>query len=134
MIVSDIWEPDLRSELVDRVVYAVSTKLVDSTTLKIVIDKAIAAKKEYADTGGRRGKDSNWTTLATWLKGVYEQNQIKWTSTKGAVEPRPRQRSVADLLGDKTAAEAMGDGGGRVQLGSLKELIDGAREANPSLR
>lgn len=130
-VVSEIWEPDLRSELVDRIVAVVSSRLVDAITLKAVIRKAIAEKDEYDRTDGKRGKSAYWKTLAIWLKGVYEQNGLKWTSTKGAVEPRPKQPRVAPADLAEVAAEAGGEfdakPAGRLNAGNLKGLLDGYR-------
>lgn len=88
-IVAKIWEPDLRSELVDRIVAAIAAGWTDKKSAKAAIKKAVDARNEYDRSGGTRGKDSVWKPLATWLKGVFESNGVEWTPTASAIEPRP---------------------------------------------
>ncbi len=90
-IVARIWEPDLRSELVDRIVGVIGAGWVDVRATKAAIRKAAEARADYERTNGTRGVDSLWKPLATWLKGVYEANGAAWTPTASAIEPQPKQ-------------------------------------------
>lgn len=89
-LVAQIWEPDLRRELVDRVVVAFDRNWIDAATLKAAIAQAKDKKREY-ERGGA-GADSIWKPIASWIKGVFEANGVRWTPTASAVEPRPRRR------------------------------------------
>lgn len=88
-IVAQIWEPDLRSDLVDRIVYARVSGWIDQPTIKAAIKKALDSRAEYERSGGQRGRDAVWKALAVWIKGVYESNNVAWTPTRSAIEPRP---------------------------------------------
>lgn len=88
-IVAQVWEPDLRSDLVDRIVLARVNGWIDQPTIKAAIKKALDARAEYERSGGQRGRDAAWKSLAVWIKGVYESNNAAWTPTRSAIEPRP---------------------------------------------
>lgn len=88
-IVAQIWEPDLRAALVDRIVAAVVNGWIDEPTLKAAVKKAKDAVAEYERSGGQRGRDSIWKSLAVWIKGVFETNGVEWSATRSAIEPRP---------------------------------------------
>lgn len=94
-IVDKIWEPDLRRELVDRIVYAFDHNWIDGATLSAAISKARAAKSDYERTQGAIGRDSVWKSLGCWIKGVFAANNERWTPTGSAVEPRPVPKPVA---------------------------------------
>lgn len=97
MIVSKIWEPDLRRELVDRIVYAFDHNWIDAATLKAAISKAKAAKNDYERSQGAVGRDSVWKSLGCWIKGVFSANGERWTPTGSAVEPRPVPKKAATV-------------------------------------
>lgn len=132
-LVADVWEPDLRSDLIDRIVEAYRLGWTDAKTLQAVVAKATKAKTLFETSEGQRGKDSNWKTLSTWCKGVFERNGKKWKPTSSALEPRPRQPRVAPEELAEVANESEGrfvdTKEGRVQLGSLKQLLDGYRNS-----
>ena len=94
-IVSEIWEPELRSELVDRLTNAVVTRMTDAKTLRAAIKRAKSLKADYDRTGGGKGRDAIWRTLAAWLRGVYESKGIEWRETRAALEPRPESETRA---------------------------------------
>ena len=91
-LVADIWEPDLRSELVDRIANAAALRWFDMKTLTAAIRRAKSLKYDYEKSDGARGKDAIWKTLATWIKGVYAARGVEWTPTSSALEPRAPSR------------------------------------------
>lgn len=90
-LVSEIWEPELRVELVDRIVAAYDRGWIDAVSLRAAIKRAQDRKSEYDRTNGARGKDAVWKTLASWCKGIYETNGYEWRATASALEPRPQK-------------------------------------------
>lgn len=90
-LVAEIWEPELRVELVDRIVAAYDRGWIDAVSLRAAIKRAQDRKSEYDRTNGARGKDAVWKTLASWCKGIYETNGYEWRATASALEPRPQQ-------------------------------------------
>lgn len=95
-LVNQIWESDLRSDLVDRIVFAYDGGYFDVPTLRSAIRRAKSRKADYERSNGMKGKDAIWKTLASWLKGVYESHGVEWTPTASALEPRPEAPAALD--------------------------------------
>lgn len=91
-LVAKIWEPDLKSELVDRLLQAVDNQWTDEKTLDAVVDKALSLKTAYENTNGKSGSDSTWKPLAMFLQNVYKTNGATWEPTTGKFEPRPKDQ------------------------------------------
>ena len=91
-IVNQIWEIELRKELVDRLVFAVVTKMTDYISLEAAIKRAKSLKSDYERTDGRYGKDVIWKPLSSWCKDVYESNGVAWKKVASGPEPRPIRR------------------------------------------
>jgi len=89
-LVSKVWEPDLRSELVDRIVFAYEQGFVDASEVKAAVRNALDRKLDHERTGGNKGKDAIWKTLASWCKSVFETHGVEWTATASVLEPRPQ--------------------------------------------
>ena len=89
-LVSKVWEPDLRSELVDRIVFAYEQGFVDASEVKAAVRNTLDRKLDHERTGGRKGKDAIWKTLASWCKSVFETHGVEWTATASVLEPRPQ--------------------------------------------
>lgn len=108
-LVRSIWEPDLRKDLVDRIVDAFDAGYFDVVTLRATIRRAKNRKLDYDRSNGVKGKDAIWKTLASWVKGIYESQGRKWTPTTSAVEPRPAAQprpKIAGISDDDPAAKA----------------------------
>lgn len=95
-LVNQIWESDLRADLVDRIVFAYDGGYFDVPTLRSAIRRAKSRKADYERSNGLKGKDAIWKTLASWLKGVYESHGVEWTPTASALEPRPEAPAALD--------------------------------------
>ena len=81
-LVERIWEPDLRRDLVEYILFALDNRWTDENTLNDIID---AARKD-----NESGKvDRMWRVIGSWLRGVIEGAGQPWYPTKGAPEPRP---------------------------------------------
>ena len=96
-IVRDVWEPDLRAELVDRCVNLVATKRVTLSELKQAIADAKEKRRQYELTGGKSGAESIWKPLGAWCRGRYEAAGIVWTKTDKLLEPEPPRSRPAPL-------------------------------------
>ncbi|MBR0225298.1 MAG: hypothetical protein IJL92_04485 [Thermoguttaceae bacterium] len=96
-IVRDVWEPDLRAELVDRCVNLVATKRVTLSELKKAIAEAKEKRRQYELTGGKSGAESIWKPLGAWCRGRYEAEGLVWTKTDKLLEPEPPRLRPAPL-------------------------------------
>lgn len=90
LLVRDIWEPDLRAELVDRCVRLVASGVCNGTELKKAIAHAKEKKRAFEESDGKRGSDSLWKPLGVWCKGKYEAAGVAWSKTDKRLEPQPR--------------------------------------------
>lgn len=88
-VVQEIWEPDLRSELVDRCVKLVATGIVTASELRQAIALAKEKRRIYEETGGLRGSESAWKPLGAWCKEKFENAGVVWTKTDKRLEPKP---------------------------------------------
>lgn len=88
-LVAEIWEPELRVDLVDRIVDALLTGYTSPAELRAAVKTANDRKQIYDKTNGAKGKDAIWKTLASWIKGRYEAKGVEWTPTRAALEPKP---------------------------------------------
>lgn len=88
-IVRKIWEPDLRAELVDRVVELVVNGFVTYQEVDQIIEKAAQRKRRYDDTNGEKGSESMWRTIGAWTKEKWIESGRAWTATNKRLEPKP---------------------------------------------
>lgn len=93
-IVGRVWTGDLRAELVDRIVDAVTSGMTSQSELTRKIDEALRACTRYKETNGRGGTRAPWIVLTAWLKRVYAANGRVWEPTAAALEPRPAFSAV----------------------------------------
>lgn len=88
-LVRNIWAPDLRSELVERVIGIVEARFVIPHDVTLAVKKANSEKKVYDETNGAQGVAAAWISIASWCKGVYATNGYEWTPCSPNLEPSP---------------------------------------------
>lgn len=98
-IVRKMWEPDLRAELVDRIVELVVNGFVTYQEVDQIIEKAAQRKRRYDDTNGAKGSESMWRTIGAWTKEKWIETGRSWTATNKRLEPRPpEQKSITEVM------------------------------------
>ena len=88
-LVRNIWAPDLRSELVERVIGIVEARFVVAHDVTLAVKKANSEKKVYDETNGAQGVAAAWISITSWCKNIYATNGYEWTSCAPSVEPSP---------------------------------------------
>lgn len=78
-IVRDIWSPELRSELVDRILLLVESKTATTREVGAAIKNA-KAKSEAYDV---------WKPVASWCKQKFEDAGAEWAPCAPGLEPQP---------------------------------------------
>lgn len=96
-IVEDIWESDLRAELVDRCVDLAVSGVVTVAELHKAIQRSKAKNQQFKDSGGLRGSESIWRPLGAWCKRKYEDVGRVWTKTNQRLEPAPPRKQRLNL-------------------------------------
>ena len=98
LVARKIWEPDLRSELVDRIVDLVVSGYVRVEEVEKIVEKAQRRKLQFEETNGVKGCESVWRTIGSWTKERWIQSGRQWTATSKQLEPQPhRQRSPLEI-------------------------------------
>lgn len=110
IIVADMWEPDLRRELVDRIVDLVDFGDVSASEVKKQIAAAKEKKNLFRSTSGEKGRESVWQTMATWVRRQWESKGLEWRRTSMDLEPMPtkkqqRQEDDKQDSGDRLSEE-----------------------------
>lgn len=111
VVVRKIWEPDLRAELVDRIVDLTVNGFVRPSEVNKIIDKATHRKRLYDETNGAKGTESIWRTIGAWVKQRWQESGRTWTATNKRLEPQPpEQKSVVDAIEERWEQERDYDG------------------------
>ena len=98
LVARKIWEPDLRAELVDRIVDLVVSGYVRVEEVEKIVEKAQRRKLQFEETNGVKGCESVWRTIGAWTKERWIQSGRQWTATSKQLEPKPqRRRSVLEI-------------------------------------
>lgn len=95
LVARKIWEPDLRSELVDRIVDLVVSGYVRVEEVEKIVEKAQRRKLQFEETNGVKGCESVWRTIGSWTKERWIQSGRQWTATSKQLEPKPQRRRSA---------------------------------------
>lgn len=99
LVVRKIWEPDLRAELVDRIVDLVVNGYVKPDEVGQIVEKAQRRKRQFEETNGVKGCESVWRTIGSWTKERWIQSGRQWTATSKQLEPKPQKpRSVLEIV------------------------------------
>lgn len=99
LVVRKIWEPDLRAELVDRIVDLVVNGYVKPDEVGRIVEKAQRRKRQFEETNGVKGCESVWRTIGSWAKERWIQSGRQWTATSKQLEPKPQKpRSVLEIV------------------------------------
>ena len=126
-IVRKVWEPGLRSELVDRIVDLVASGAVPVHELKHALRDAVERRDLFNVSNGRFGREKAWHTLGTWCKAVYLRAGRTWTPTAPDLEPAPdpdpaHLRLVRTLDADPLQLTTTADGDDPDRILSPEEL------------
>lgn len=117
LVVRKCYEPELRRELVDRLVLIVVRGWATAKELETAVVNAKKKRAVWEATDGLRGREFMWQTLAKWAKGVYSREGEVWTQTDPAIEPPPRAVDYAtEKEDDEEALEVAIDSKGRTTV------------------
>lgn len=80
-IVRRIWEPDLRAELVTRVIWLLDRGYLSTQQLTAIFEKAESEQRE--------NNKPRWQTIGAEIRKIFESSGFVWTQTARTLEPRP---------------------------------------------
>ena len=95
-IVAQIWTPDLRAELVDRVVELCEGGGAILSEFNDTARRALYSYRLYQETNHARGLSAPWMSIAAWAKRKYEADRRPWTPVAPALEPKPTQEATQE--------------------------------------
>ena len=104
-IVAQIWTPDLRAELVDRVVELCAGGGVILSEFNDTARRAVWSYRQWQETNGARGIRAPWIAVAGWLKRKYEIDGRPWTPAAPALEPKPTQEPTQAFVESESPAQ-----------------------------
>ena len=104
-IVAQIWTPDLRAELVDRVVEICAGGGVILSEFSDTARRAVWSYRQHQETNGARGIRAPWIAVAGWLKRKYEIDGRPWTPTAPMLEPKPTQEAAQAFVAPESPAQ-----------------------------
>lgn len=96
-LVTKIWEPMLRTDLVDRIVYLIAHGFVSFTEFEKYVEQAKKARDLFEKTDGLKGSSNMWGKLASVCRRFYEKNNLEWSPTNGPFEPMPAVLKQAEM-------------------------------------
>lgn len=86
-IVKGIWAPDLKAELVDRLILLMESHTIRAYELNAAIQDAQYKHEQFKTTQGAKGSSAVWKPVAYWAKQKYESAGVRWVKCSGANEP-----------------------------------------------
>ena len=86
-IVKGIWAPDLKAELVDRLILLMESHTIRGYELNAAIQDAQYKYEQFKTTQGAKGSSAVWKPVAYWAKQKYESAGVRWDKCSGAQEP-----------------------------------------------
>lgn len=86
-IVKGIWAPDLKAELVDRLILLMESHTIRAYELNAAIQDAQYKHEQFKTTQGAKGTSAVWKPVAYWAKQKYENAGVRWDKCTGAPEP-----------------------------------------------
>ncbi len=126
-VVRDIWEPELHSELVDRIVFGLVRGIVGRAEWRGIVAEAQNRRDVYRRSKDGKGAATLWRTVAVKVKSAFDAAGWTWTATTNDREPEPSERSVRRAVADDDAA-APGE-----SLGTLRAVVRGFDVADAEL-
>lgn len=93
-LVVALWDPQLKAELVDRVVDLRDRGAISDEEIEAAVRLAKQETELYERTNGARGVASKWRSFASSVRGWYERTGASWSPCLGASEPRPPKRAL----------------------------------------
>lgn len=107
-LVRQIYEPELRAELVDRIVNLYTSGQASVSEIKETINKARTLKRAFVNSDGMKGKQSMWLTIGAWCKSKYISAGWGWDKTTPRLEPAPAKlRSVEEIVEERLEKERL---------------------------
>ena len=99
-LVKQLWEPGLRSELIDRIAAAIIADLpgLSRHNVQAIINTAGDAVLYYENTNGLRGRKNKRDTVAPYLRQCLDAAGFAWTPTAPDLEPQPQLESRRVVL------------------------------------
>lgn len=86
-IVKGIWAPDLKAELVDRLILLMESHTIRAYELNAAIQDAQYKHEQFKTTQGAKGTSAAWKPVSYWAKQKYENAGVRWIKCTGAPEP-----------------------------------------------
>lgn len=99
-LVKQLWEPGLRSELIDRIAAAIIADLpgLSRHNVQAIINAAGDAVRYYENTNGLRGRKNKRDTVAPYLRQCLAAAGFAWTPTAPDLEPQPQPETRRIVL------------------------------------
>ena len=94
LLVRDLYEPGLHSDLLDRAVLAFAARIVTSREVESAVRKAKEDRALFERSNGFRGSSTLWRSFALSVKTWYDEAGYFWTPTRNRREPAPERREV----------------------------------------
>ncbi len=96
-IAARVWEPWMRSDLIDRLVAAVAYGWTSASNAFAFCRHAVDQRDVYKSSNGRRGSAHIWSTLALDVKQTVENAGVEWEETRRGFELEPQKERRAPI-------------------------------------